>query len=326
MNYLTGRSDTPPCGKCDLCSPTSESLPWDPGVRLYGQPLAVDVRLAILGAVRDHDGWFGRWTIERMLLGIPQTNTQEGTMKLSPSALASDHYGELQGSGADAERVRRTIDVLVEGGFLRLQERQHRASRNVYHALGITPKGRDCAGRRGRAARIVRGGRMSRSQPTRDAALRQRLDAAVQRLAATRRTFTEEGVLAEIWEAGYNVSPQDDSRFILGREADSRSPRHWHLAGQVVANNRLIESIEAGTWDGRDLDAELARLDREHGGHHVFCRPTIAWSSIRTGGLTRGRRADLALPRRSVPRWTTWRIGCWNGGGRRVRSRGRCGR
>ena len=84
VNYLTGRSDTPPCGKCDLCSPTSESLPWDPGVRLYGQPVAVDVRLAILGAVRDHDGWFGRWTVERMLLGIPQTNTQGGAMKLPP--------------------------------------------------------------------------------------------------------------------------------------------------------------------------------------------------------------------------------------------------
>ncbi len=143
VNYLTGRGDTPPCGKCDLCSPTSESLPWDPGVRLYGQPVAVDVRLAVLGAVRDHDGWFGRWTVERMLLGIPQTNTQGGAMKLPPAALASDHYGELQGSGADVERVRRTIDVLVEGGFLRLQERQHRASRNVYHALGIIPKGRD---------------------------------------------------------------------------------------------------------------------------------------------------------------------------------------
>ena len=143
VNYLTGRGDTPPCGKCDLCSPTSESLPWDPGVRLYGQPVAVDVRLAVLGAMRDHDGWFGRWTVERMLLGIPQTNTQGGAMKLPPSALASDHYGELQGSGADVERVRRTIDVLVEGGFLRLQERQHRASRNVYHVLGITPKGRN---------------------------------------------------------------------------------------------------------------------------------------------------------------------------------------
>jgi hypothetical protein len=143
VNYLTGRSDTPPCGKCDLCSPTSESLPWDPGVRLYGQPLTVDVRLAVLGAVRDHDGWFGRWTIERMLLGIPQTSAREGQMRLSPSALASDHFGELQGSGADAERVRRTLDVLVEGGFLRLQERQHRDSRNVYQALSITPKGRD---------------------------------------------------------------------------------------------------------------------------------------------------------------------------------------
>jgi hypothetical protein len=143
VNYLTGRSDTEPCGKCDLCSPTSQSLPWDSGVRLYGQPLAVDVRLAVLGAVRDHDGWFGRWTVVRLLLGIPQTTTQDGPMRLSPSALASDHFGELQGSGADAERVQRTVDVLVEGAFLRLQERQHRASRNVYQALGITPKGRD---------------------------------------------------------------------------------------------------------------------------------------------------------------------------------------
>jgi hypothetical protein len=93
----------------------------------------------------------------------------------------------------------------------------------------------------------------------------------VQRLAATRRTFTEEEALAPIWEERYNVSPQDDTRFVLGREADGRAPRHWHLVGQVVANNRLIEALEAGTWDGRDVDAELARLDQENGGHHVFC-------------------------------------------------------
>jgi hypothetical protein len=111
---------------------------------------------------------------------------------------------------------------------------------------------------------------MSRSQPTGDAALRRRIDAAVKRLAAARRTFTEEEALAEVWEAGYNVSPQDDPRFILGPEADGRNPRHWHLTGQVFANDRLIESLEAGTWDGRGLDAELSRLDREHGGHHVF--------------------------------------------------------
>jgi hypothetical protein len=112
---------------------------------------------------------------------------------------------------------------------------------------------------------------MSRSQTSPDTALRRRLDAVVARLAASRRTFTEDEALAEVWKAGYNVSPQDDERFVLGREADGRSPRHWHLAGQVVANNRLIEALEAATWDGRDLDGELARLDGEHGGHHLFC-------------------------------------------------------
>jgi hypothetical protein len=39
----------------------------------------------------------------------------------------------------------------------------------------------------------------------------------------------------------------------------------------VVANNRLIEALEADTWDGRNMDAELARLDQESGVHHVFC-------------------------------------------------------
>ena len=162
---------------------------------------------------------------------------------------------------------------------------------------------------------------MSRSQPTRDAALRRRLDAAVQRLAAARRTFTEEDALAEIWEAGYNVSPQDDSRLILGREADGRSPRHWHLAGQVVANNRLIQSLEVGTWDGRDLDAELARLDREHGGHHIFC-PADDRLAVHPDGrieLADDER-DLALPEevrssldgladRLLERWRSGRAG-----------------
>ena len=48
INYLTGRDDAPLCGKCDLCSPTNEHLPWDPGIRLYGETLPVDVRLATL--------------------------------------------------------------------------------------------------------------------------------------------------------------------------------------------------------------------------------------------------------------------------------------
>jgi ATP-dependent DNA helicase RecQ len=142
-NYLTGRDDAPVCGKCDLCSPTNEQLPWDPGVRLHGEPLRVDPCLALLGAVRDHDGWYGRWTLERMLLGIPRTVYNGETRRLAPTALASDHYGVLDGSGVDAERLRRTLDVLIEGGYLGLEERAHRGAGTTYRSVVITGKGRD---------------------------------------------------------------------------------------------------------------------------------------------------------------------------------------
>lgn len=143
VNYLTGRDDTPPCGTCDLCSPTGVDLPWDASVRLYGPSLPIDIRLTILGTVRDHNGWFGRWTIEKMLLGIPQTRYQRKVRQISPTARASDHFGELDGSGASAEQVRRTIDVLVEGGYLERFDRTNRKTGSPYSAIAITQKGRD---------------------------------------------------------------------------------------------------------------------------------------------------------------------------------------
>ncbi|MBI3977800.1 MAG: RecQ family ATP-dependent DNA helicase [Chloroflexi bacterium] len=143
VNYLTGRTDTPPCGKCDLCSPTDEELPWDPGVRLYGEPLSVDPALAILGAVRDHDGWFGRWTIEKMLLGVPQTTSSGGVRLLSKTARVSDHFGELAGTGAGSDRMRRSLDALIEGGYLKLVDRFDPRQRQAYKAVAMTQKGRD---------------------------------------------------------------------------------------------------------------------------------------------------------------------------------------
>jgi hypothetical protein len=143
VNCLTGGVAAPRCGQCDLCSPTGEHLPWDPGVRLYGEPLQVDPRLALLGAVRDHDGWFGRWTLEKMLLGIPQTTYHGQVQKLSPSALASDHFGMLDGMGIDTERLRRTLDVLIEGGYVQWHERLHRGAGTTYLAVALTQKGRD---------------------------------------------------------------------------------------------------------------------------------------------------------------------------------------
>ena len=143
INYLTGRNDAPLCGKCDLCSPTNEHLPWDPGVRLYGEPLPVDIRLAVLGAVRDHNGIFASKTVEKMLLGIPQTNFQGNVFPLSASARASEHFGELEGIGARGDRVPRTISVLIEGGYLQEVERPISVKSRTYMALAITQRGRD---------------------------------------------------------------------------------------------------------------------------------------------------------------------------------------
>jgi len=143
VNYLTGRDDAPLCGKCDLCSPTDLHLPWDPGIRLYGEPLSIDARLAVLGAVRDHNGIFAPRTIEKMLLGIPQTNVKGQVYLLSPAARASDHFGELDGVGIKAERVQRTIEALIEGGYLQLVERTIRAKGITFTAVSITQRGRD---------------------------------------------------------------------------------------------------------------------------------------------------------------------------------------
>lgn len=143
VNYLTGRDDAPPCGRCDLCSPTSQGLPWDPSVRLYSEPLRVDPYLSLLAAVRDHDGFFGRWTIEKMLLGIPRTIFNGQHRDLAPTARASDYFGALEGSGIDGERLRSALDALIEGNYLRLIERTNTRVGTTYTAVSITRKGCD---------------------------------------------------------------------------------------------------------------------------------------------------------------------------------------
>ena len=76
-------------------------------------------------------------------MGVPQTTFEGTPRKLSPAALASDHFGELEGSGIKADQVRRALDALVESGYLQLVERPLRGSRGTYQAVKITQKGRD---------------------------------------------------------------------------------------------------------------------------------------------------------------------------------------
>ncbi len=146
INYLTGKNDAPFCGKCNLCSPTDTQLPWRSDVRLYGERLEVDVRLAVLGAVRDHDGIYGRGTIGRILLGQDVLRIDGQLKQLSAAARSSDHFEELKERKISSDHLHLTIDALIEGGFLRLQEKSWRGNdqqQHTYHALSLTQKGRD---------------------------------------------------------------------------------------------------------------------------------------------------------------------------------------
>ena len=143
VNYLTGDTRATPCGKCDLCSPTNVNLPWRPDLYIAAEPLRIDPRLVILGAIKDHNTIFGKWAVEKMLLGIPQTTFQGHVRQLSPTARSSDHFGEFEGSSVKADHVRRALDALIEGGYLQLVERPLRGINGTYAAVKITQKGRD---------------------------------------------------------------------------------------------------------------------------------------------------------------------------------------
>ena len=143
VNYLTGDTRATPCGKCDLCSPTDVNLPWRPDLYVAAEPLRIDPRLVILGAIKDHNTIFGKWTVEKMLLGTPQTTFQGHVRKLSPTARASDHFGDFEGSNVKADHVRRALDALIEGGYLQLVERSLHGMNETYAAVKITQKGRD---------------------------------------------------------------------------------------------------------------------------------------------------------------------------------------
>lgn len=97
------------------------------------------------------------------------------------------------------------------------------------------------------------------------------VDAAVERLQPWRYTFTEREALGWVWEAGYEISIQSDARFVLAQEGDGKHPRHWRLDSHTLANNRLLNDLLAGSWDGRDLEGKLAALDTEDQRYYVYC-------------------------------------------------------
>jgi hypothetical protein len=98
----------------------------------------------------------------------------------------------------------------------------------------------------------------------------QLLAQALVQLATTRRTFTEGEALQDIWNAGYDVN-HNHAGFVLALEATEQHERHWRLRDHTLANDRLFEALNNGTWDGRDIDGMLAKIDGEDGVHAIFC-------------------------------------------------------
>ncbi len=145
------------------------------------------------------------------------------------------------------------------------------------------------------AGTIVDLGGMEQAGESRE--LQRLLDAAEARLLHTRRTFTEEEALHSVWEAGYEVSPQTDPRFVLAREAEGKHPRHWRLAVHRLANDRLLSMLADSAWDGRDLDAELARISAEDNLHYIFCPLDQRFTTCANGVLERADREEtIELP------------------------------
>lgn len=123
------------------------------------------------------------------------------------------------------------------------------------------------------------------------------IDEAIKRLRPWRRTFTEQEALASVWDAGHEIPIQSDPRFVLAQEGDGKHPRHWRLDSHTLANNRLLNDLLSGKWDGRDLEGKLAALDAEDQRHHVYCPADRRLERNKQGMLEPAERErNLTLP------------------------------
>jgi hypothetical protein len=86
---------------------------------------------------------------------------------------------------------------------------------------------------------------------------------AYARLRTTRFTFTENEALQAAFDDGYDLDILFDPRFARAELKQGTTPPHYRLAAHTIANTHLINELQAGTWDGYNLEAKLAELDAE---------------------------------------------------------------
>jgi ATP-dependent DNA helicase RecQ len=140
-DYLTGRSGSGRCGKCDLCAP-HHPVPWTAAATVAPEPLEIEPTMAVLEAVRDHDAQYGTGTLKKMLLGEAFGMRDGQRYELSAYARNSEHFGVLRGTFTH-ERLQEYFDRLTSGGYLEVVERQRPADGGKYSAIRLAARGRD---------------------------------------------------------------------------------------------------------------------------------------------------------------------------------------
>ncbi len=98
------------------------------------------------------------------------------------------------------------------------------------------------------------------------------LDEAAARLHSSRRTFTDRHALEAAWQANCEdlTLEYDQPRFVKAQSRHGPYDPHYRLQTQTLANGRIFNDVLDGSWDGYNLDARLATLDTEDGGHHII--------------------------------------------------------
>src|SRR5262249_53755510 len=141
VNYLTGSATSRRCGICDLCAPAHE-VPWTAAAIVDPEPLEIEPTMAILEAVRDHDGLYGIGTLTKMLLGEAYGKADGQQNQLSAYARNSEHFATLKGV-LKHERLQEYLDRLITGRQLETLEKARPGDGGTYQAIRLTDLGRD---------------------------------------------------------------------------------------------------------------------------------------------------------------------------------------
>lgn len=123
-------------------------------------------------------------------------------------------------------------------------------------------------------------------------------DQVAARLSDTRRTFTEREAMQPVLQQGldYPIFYDYADRFIeVDPDGGLREP-HWRLKEHMLVNDRLLNDLRSGAWDGRDLDQRLEELDKENHRHTIFYAHDKRLRQNHLGNWEAVKEASVSIP------------------------------